>query len=124
VVTPQASITSDDRYWGSVKGAKEANELKTYLNKFPGGMYVESVGIRLRSLEQAASERSGLRCSGTSTMSSRPTRSAGACSAAHSHSITGTAGRWWGCKMGGLNDYNMMATENCKNLEFQQVINR
>jgi hypothetical protein len=58
VVVAQASNTSDDRFfWESVKDTKDANELKAYLNKFPGGLFAELAGIRLRSLEQAAAER-------------------------------------------------------------------
>ena len=57
VVVAQASNTSDDRFWESVKDTKDANELKAYLNKFPGGLFAELAGIRLRSLEQAAADR-------------------------------------------------------------------
>ena len=58
VVVAQASNTSDDRFfWESVKDTKDANELKAYLNKFPGGLFAELAGIRLRGLEQAAAER-------------------------------------------------------------------
>ena len=58
VVVAQASNTSDDRFfWESVKDTKDANELKAYLNKFPGGLFAELAGIRLRGLEQAAADR-------------------------------------------------------------------
>ena len=57
VVVAQASNTSDDRFWDSVKDTKDANELKAYLNKFPGGLFAELAGIRLGSLEQAAADR-------------------------------------------------------------------
>ncbi len=48
---------ADQLFWESVKDTKDANELKAYLNKFPGGLFAELAGIRLRSLEQAAAER-------------------------------------------------------------------
>ena len=48
---------ADQLFWESVKDTKDVNELKAYLNKFPGGLFAELAGIRLRGLEQAAADR-------------------------------------------------------------------
>jgi len=58
VVVAQANAGSADQlFWESVKDTKDANELRAYLNKFPGGLFAELAGIRLRGLEQAAADR-------------------------------------------------------------------
>ena len=58
VVTQGNTGGADQLFWESIKETKDANELKAYLNKFPGGLFAELAGIRLRGLEQAAAERS------------------------------------------------------------------
>ena len=52
----QVALSDDRAFWDSVKDSKDHQEIKTYLNKFPGGLFAELAGYRLKALEAAGSQ--------------------------------------------------------------------
>lgn len=43
-------ITDDRALWDAVKDSRDVNDFKAYLNKFPGGLFAELAGNRVRAL--------------------------------------------------------------------------